>query len=566
MKTIEEGTPKNLNETETIGNKNILKVNSKCFSTKEDYTIILENQEDFLKISLIKKGSNSVKHKAKYSYDFLKKYKLFSEDCKNINDIYAKLYNSILERDKIQIILEKKNEQMHLVLKELKKYEFVNLKDERETKKANNVDADKIILYFKNNENKNTLNDKSEDISDVSDDIQTKDISKSFSYSNNNNTVSIFKKVNKNNKTILLGKKRDNNKGQKWDNKNNIKYKNEISNSNNNILIYPATINSNSPAPDPLGSNDKKNESVISISDDKESVNINVSAIDISHLSNKSVKTRKILRNVFITHFKELDGERKINIKQLEKEKIETDFKLSLERAKIIRENKEKEKDRITPRDDCSLSVNNNNDISINSNLKYYNLEKNDLLKSKIVKNEAEINLLLFGIKEINKNVEASNMKYISLIYNSKEDGGSSLIFHKKCDYSKDLLIIIKTNENYIFGGFTKKYFDSENSSKKIDKNSFIFSIDKMKIYYAIENGSEENSPGILSQAGYGPSFLNNAISLGKNLINDIGQVGKKECGYDIKTDFEINFGKEYFSACNVEIYQVIFDKYYVIQ
>ena len=550
MKNIKEETPNNLNENEAFENKNILKINSKCFSTKENYIIIFENQEDYLQICLIKRETNSRKLKGKYSYDFFKKYKLFSEDCKNIKDIYNKLYNSILERDKIQIILQKKNEQMYLVLKELKKYEFVNLKDERNSKKENNIDTDKIILYFKSNENKNTLNENSEEIAD---DIQTKEISNSFSNSNNNNTFSIFDPIDNNNKKILLGKKRDNSKEQKWDNKNIIKSKDEILNNiNNNTLVYPRTLTSNSPAPEPLGYNDKKNESVISISDDKEN------ACDLS----KSVKSKKILKNVFITHFKELelDGERKINIKKLEKEKIETDFKLSLKRAKIIRENK----DKITPMDDCSPSFHKN--ISINSNLKYYNLEKNDLLKSKIIKNEAEINLLLIGIKEINKNVESSNMKYISSIYNSKEDGGSSLIFHQKCDYSKDLLIIIKTNENYIFGGYTKKYFDSEKSTKKIDKNSFIFSLDKMKIYNPIENGNEENSPGILSQAGYGPSFLNNAICLGKNLINDIGQVGKKECGYNIKTDFEINFGKEYYSACNVEIYQVIFDKYYVIQ
>ena len=555
MKNIKEETPNNLNENEAFENKNILKINSKCFSTKEDYIIILENQEDYLQIYLSKKEPNSEKHEAKYSYDFFKKYKLFSENCKNIKDIYSRLYNSVLERDKIQIILEKKNSQIYLILKELKKYEFVNLKDESENK---NDDSDNIILFFKNNEKKNKSNDKSEEIID---DIQTKDISNSFSYSNNKNIFAVFDSTKNNKKSKLLGKKRDNNKDQKWDNKNTIKFKDE-NNSEKKYDNYKTKEITNNNNDNKINNAKEKNESFNSISDDKESVN----AIDLSNLSNKSAKSKKVLKNVFITHFKELelDGERKINIKKLEKEKIETDFKLSLERAKAIRENK----DKITPKDDndyYSPSFQNNS-ISLNSNLKYYNLEKNDLLKSKIIKNEAEINLLLLGLKEINKNVESSKMKYISLIYNSKEDGGSSLIFHQKCDYSKDLLIIIKTNENYIFGGFTKKYFDSEKPSKKNDKNSFIFSLNKMKIYNPIENVNEENTPGIFSQAGYGPSFLNNAISLGKNLINDFGQVGKKECGYDIKTDFEINFGKKYFSASNVEIYQVIFDKYYIIK
>ena len=47
-------------------------------------------------------------------------------------------------------------------------------------------------------------------------------------------------------------------------------------------------------------------------------------------------------------------------------------------------------------------------------------------------------------------------MKYLKLIDNYKEDGGSALIFHKKYDNTKDLLIIIKTNEEKILGDFSK--------------------------------------------------------------------------------------------------------------
>ena len=196
--------------------------------------------------------------------------------------------------------------------------------------------------------------------------------------------------------------------------------------------------------------------------------------------------------------------------------------------------------------------------------LNKYKIKKNDLLNSNLLSNETEINLLLSGIKHINRSIENSNMKFITLIYNSKEDSQSDSMFHLKCDYRNDLLILIKTNDNIIFGGYTKKCFNSDKISKIFDKNSFIFSLNLMKIYYPKEN--LENLPGNFTEIGYGLSFMNNAIYLGKNLINDIGRVGKKHCGYDFKRDYEINFGKEYFSASAVEIYQIIFDKLNIIQ
>ena len=64
--------------------------------TKEDFSINFENPDNYLQILLTKKEPNSVRIKAKYSTDFLKKFRLFSEGCKNIKDIYSELY---IEKD-----------------------------------------------------------------------------------------------------------------------------------------------------------------------------------------------------------------------------------------------------------------------------------------------------------------------------------------------------------------------------------------------------------------------------------------------------------------------------------
>ena len=95
------------------------------------------------------------------------------------------------------------------------------------------------------------------------------------------------------------------------------------------------------------------------------------------------------------------------------------------------------------------------------------------------------MNLILSAIKLVNKDIPNSqNMKSISLIYTSKKDGTSGYSFHQKCDYKPDLLIIIKTKTNSIFGGYTKNFFDSEKNGKKTD----IINVVLLKILTVIKN------------------------------------------------------------------------------
>ena len=214
------------------------------------------------------------------------------------------------------------------------------------------------------------------------------------------------------------------------------------------------------------------------------------------------------------------------------------------------------------------------NNTSINSikeNIfnKYNHIIENDLLKSQIITKKEQIELLIDSIEFVNNNrnieeeeAETNMISKINLLYMSSDDGASSYMFHEKCDGKKNLLIIIQTDANNIFGGFTKKSFDSKKVNKKADRNSFLFNLNKLKIYKGIVGRKNGNyiEPGILSQKKFGPSFLNDAIFMGKNLLSDIGHVGEKQCGYDINIDYEINNGDKYFRAKEVEIYQIIFN------
>ena len=215
----------------------------------------------------------------------------------------------------------------------------------------------------------------------------------------------------------------------------------------------------------------------------------------------------------------------------------------------------------------------NNNTSSISSKdniyIKYNHIIENDLLKSSIVTKKDQIELLIDSIENANKNrnieeeeAESNTISKINLLYMGTDDGASSYMFHQKCDGKKNLLIIIQTDANNIFGGFTKKSFDSKKVNKKADRNSFLFNLNKLKVYKGIvgrKNGMYLE-PGILSQKKFGPSFLNDAIFMGKNLLGDIGHIGEKQCGYDTQCDYEINNGDKFFRAKEVEIYQIVFN------
>ena len=85
----------------------------------------------------------------------------------------------------------------------------------------------------------------------------------------------------------------------------------------------------------------------------------------------------------------------------------------------------------------------------------------NDILRSRLIKKDIkgyEQNLL-FIEKEIEKQLKMNVMSY-DLIYKASRDGDKSENFHSKCDNMKNTLIIIKSKNGKIFGGFTTQLWN----------------------------------------------------------------------------------------------------------
>ena len=504
----------------------------KSLLTNEYYNIIIKYINDKQCISIVANQTvfdNNELFQSEYFYmdfkEYLKTDFLFYS-CNNINEIFNKLKNIILEKDIVQIILNKpNNEQINIKIRLIKKRNnnFVNiddinnnftfvLKKEKESKgnyqiiiKKNQVNNAIINNGYLNNnifinqitsgknKEKNIIDE--DDISSIDKELNSK-----------KNIEERYPKLIKN----LMGKIKE-----------NKKFKSDISNySGNEEKEYKRSLYQNK-----LILNSGKNSS-------KKKSNKKITKIFL-----KSKRYQKDDESIY----KYIN---KTNLIEKEKEN------------KNLNINKQNKINEIIKIDD------NINSDSLCLNL-IINKKYNDLYKSVILSNKKEMILILDNIKNVNKNIE-SEIQRIKLVYRATSDGSSFFMFHQKCDKINDNILLIKTNQDIKFGAYTKKDYEPVKYKKKYDPNSFLFNLNEMKIF-----GIDFNNDfigGVYSLLNNGPCFINNAIMTGKHLLNDLGSVGKKNCGYNFKFDYELNCGNPYFKPTEIEIFQIMFEKIYELK
>ncbi|KAJ5075350.1 pep-cterm sorting domain-containing protein [Anaeramoeba ignava] len=116
--------------------------------------------------------------------------------------------------------------------------------------------------------------------------------------------------------------------------------------------------------------------------------------------------------------------------------------------------------------------------------------------------------------------------------FSAKRDGFDSQNWHKAVDDKGKTLVIIKTKDNFIFGGFTQVGWTNDKSKWNesyqdnpngyiIDSNAFIFSLrndkgDRIPDKFTIKKGEEQYA--IEYALRYGPTFGGSDIHLNDNL------------------------------------------------
>ena len=144
--------------------------------------------------------------------------------------------------------------------------------------------------------------------------------------------------------------------------------------------------------------------------------------------------------------------------------------------------------------------------------------------------------------------------------------GFSAKSFHNKCDQAEKTLTIIKTTENYIFGGYTEQNW----SGKKVDKfdpNAFIFSfINKDKKPIKIKCAAQKEA--IECNPLYGPTFgvdcsdiyISNDSNLNRESFSYLGNSYKHPLyAYQSREQvYSFLAGKHSFQTVEIEVYTAI--------
>jgi hypothetical protein len=149
-------------------------------------------------------------------------------------------------------------------------------------------------------------------------------------------------------------------------------------------------------------------------------------------------------------------------------------------------------------------------------------------------------------------------IKKLYLCYRGSDHGDLAENFHKKCDYIKNIIILIKTKENKKFGGFSTESWETnaEIPIHKNDKNAFIFSLDNYRFFNIIKS---ENA--LYCSKKLGPVFGNGEIFIPDNFYKNVAHCNEKEIykgPFKNENNEPLSDEKEFYVA-EIEAYKIDF-------
>ena len=183
---------------------------------------------------------------------------------------------------------------------------------------------------------------------------------------------------------------------------------------------------------------------------------------------------------------------------------------------------------------------------------------------------KTKINISEFEQSTITENLEMNyiinlisskinkKIKKLYLCYRATKDGDQALNFHQKCDYIKNIIILIRTSLNKKFGGFSTESWDvnTEYTWKK-DEHAFIFSLNgyNSNFYNVIKP-----EKALLCYKKCGPIFGNGEIFIPDNFFNSISSCQETNTYYESKgNSYPLNGEKE-FNVAQIEAYKVDYE------
>ena len=194
-----------------------------------------------------------------------------------------------------------------------------------------------------------------------------------------------------------------------------------------------------------------------------------------------------------------------------------------------------------------------------NNEIQFLNNEKNKEveLDSKIT-NINEIKFIIDYLKETNQLFKNKDLK-LNLLYRGTTDGDRTENVHKKCDGLSNIIVFMKTEQGNSYGMYSVLGWNTRNEEYKyeypIDNRAFLFSLNKKKIYKAIDGKSKvcwvKNKVGLLLY--YSMGFYDNFLHVKKN-INLFSGISSnfENCKME-----DFNEGIKEFKFLEIEIFQI---------
>ena len=103
-------------------------------------------------------------------------------------------------------------------------------------------------------------------------------------------------------------------------------------------------------------------------------------------------------------------------------------------------------------------------------------------MESIIMNDDEQYSLIISLLNEFKKN----DVKHIDteLLYRASDNKYSSRIFHDICDEQSNTITIMRTDQDYVFGGFASKPWSTKEYARIVDENAFLFGIrPKLGVY-----------------------------------------------------------------------------------
>ena len=162
-------------------------------------------------------------------------------------------------------------------------------------------------------------------------------------------------------------------------------------------------------------------------------------------------------------------------------------------------------------------------------------------------------------IINILSNLFSNNNIALEQIYKASCNGDNINAFHQNCDNIKNTLIIIKTDDKKIFGGFTCAEWDKSNKYK-FDDNAFLFSLDNYEIYPILEK--YKNEAINCRRNFYAPIFGKDLFIFDGFFSSKLNKTEENYFDYSksqlINEKYKLS-GKKNFTVTEMEVYKINF-------